>query len=248
VAVLDRNFGVFSSATGITITRSSGAFGTNSVLVVGLFTNATWATPSGWALRTQAVNSLGMYSFDRTTAGETSFAFAPGVAGSGVWFSWELSAGSVYVGSTGQESASAPSVTTPNSIPTAGNRHLFAMAGGTAPSVGRSVTAFSNSFVNLAGGQATTQDFPFAARADRDVVADGSTGYSTTATFSAASIISGTMILAYNNTGAVADVSAPTTPTGLVASNVGALSANLAWSPSSDDVGVTGYEIQIVGP
>ncbi|ELR70752.1 hypothetical protein C900_03360 [Fulvivirga imtechensis AK7] len=41
----------------------------------------------------------------------------------------------------------------------------------------------------------------------------------------------------------VPDTEAPTTPTGLTASNVTATAVNLSWNASSDNVGVTGYNI-----
>jgi hypothetical protein len=46
----------------------------------------------------------------------------------------------------------------------------------------------------------------------------------------------------------IPDLSAPTAPTGLATTDVGTTTIDLAWSPSSDNVGVTGYEIRVVGP
>src|SRR2546430_15829985 len=44
-------------------------------------------------------------------------------------------------------------------------------------------------------------------------------------------------------TSAPADTTAPTTPTGLAASAPTSSSLTLSWSPSTDDVGVTGYRV-----
>ncbi len=44
-------------------------------------------------------------------------------------------------------------------------------------------------------------------------------------------------------TAVCSDTSAPSTPTGLAAGNVGQTSAGLSWNASTDDVGVTGYRI-----
>src|SRR5204863_3524090 len=41
-----------------------------------------------------------------------------------------------------------------------------------------------------------------------------------------------------------ADTTPPSTPTGLVAAPAGATAINLSWSPSTDNVGVTGYIVK----
>ena len=46
-----------------------------------------------------------------------------------------------------------------------------------------------------------------------------------------------------NITGTTADTQAPTTPTSLAASNVTETTASLSWNASSDNVGVTGYDV-----
>ena len=43
--------------------------------------------------------------------------------------------------------------------------------------------------------------------------------------------------------GTAADTVPPSTPTGLIASAVSATQINLSWNPSTDNVGVTGYQI-----
>src|SRR5690606_13833171 len=43
------------------------------------------------------------------------------------------------------------------------------------------------------------------------------------------------------------DTTAPSTPTGLTASGTTSSSTNLSWSASSDNVGVTGYEVVLGG-
>ena len=45
-------------------------------------------------------------------------------------------------------------------------------------------------------------------------------------------------------TGSTADTTAPTTPTGLTAAAAGSTGANLSWSASTDNVGVTGYIVR----
>lgn len=209
MTVLDRSSGVFNTATGITITRSSGNFGTGTTIVVAIFGNTTFTTPSGWTQRLQNVANMGLYAFERTGAGESNFAFTANVAGSGMWYAWELSAGSTWVNGSIVEQGTLTQVTTPTLVPTAGNRHMLAVCGGSNGGTTTSVTGFSNSFINVAGGQATTQDRPFSARADRDLTADGTSSYTTTATFSASSAVSGAMMMAYVN--AASGPNAPST-------------------------------------
>ena len=247
MTVLDRNFGTFNSTTSVTVTRSTGSFGTGTVIVVLIFGNTTFTTPSGWTQRHNSVANLGLYAYDRTGAGEASFGFTAGAAGSGQWHVWELSAGSTYVTGGLFQEGSSSTTALPGITPTAGNRHLLAVAGGTNSGASLSVTAFTNSFVLGAGGQATGQDRPFSYKGERDVTADGTTSYGTTATFSAATVgAAGGGILAYiNNAG---DTTAPTVPTGLQTTAVGSTTATLSWTASTDDVGVTGYELQVTGP
>lgn len=44
-----------------------------------------------------------------------------------------------------------------------------------------------------------------------------------------------------------ADVTAPSVPTGLATTTVGATSASFSWTASTDNIGVTGYELQVIG-
>src|SRR5262249_52922678 len=44
-----------------------------------------------------------------------------------------------------------------------------------------------------------------------------------------------------------ADTTPPSTPTGLATSAIGQTSATLSWSPSTDNVGVTGYRVYLNG-
>lgn len=44
------------------------------------------------------------------------------------------------------------------------------------------------------------------------------------------------------------DVSAPTVPTNLAVTSLGSTTAGLSWTASTDNVGVTGYEVTIFGP
>lgn len=250
MAILDRNAGIFETTTNVVVSRSTGSFGTGTIVVVAIWGNTTFATPSGWTQRQNSVASMGLYAFDRTAAGEANFTFTAGGAGSGRWIVWELSAGSTYVtGNVNQVDAASTTHLSQTITPSAGSRHLLLVPGyvNANPSA---VSAVSDSFtITVASAQATTQDKPAAAGAERDVTADGVTGYQSTATFSTASATTrGAIILSYINAAGGSDTTAPTVPTGLTVNAVGSTTADLSWTASTDAVGVTGYEVQIVGP
>jgi hypothetical protein len=248
VTYLDRNFGniLVANATW-TVGRSTGSFGTGTTIVVGIISNTTWNTPSGWTQRFNNVSSMGIYLFDKTAAGETTINFTTGSAGAGQWYAWELSAGSTYVGGSATEAAgAADNMTTPNVTPTAGPRHLLAVIGGNRGSTGV-LDTFNNSFTRWNGAWSGGGDGTLSAAADRDVTADGVTAYNTTGTMqtSAQIVPRAALIAAYvDNAG---DTTPPTVPTGLATTAVGSTTADFSWTASTDAVGVTGYEIQVIG-
>jgi len=249
VTILDRNSGT-STTTGLTtwpVTRSSGSFGTGTTLVVMFVGNVTFSTPSGWTLRASSVSSQGLYIFDKVAAGETTINFTSGVAGGCQWYAWELSAGAAWLGGQAQELAAAATVPLPSITPSAGNRHMLGVAGANAIGNPQSVTAFDNGYTRWGGAQTQTGDWILSAAADRDVAANGSTAYTSTATLSANIGPRAALHAAYTDTATV-DTSPPSIPTGLTAVNVGATTADLSWVAATDDVGVTGYQVQIVGP
>lgn len=248
MAILDRNFGNVSAASGTwTITRSTGSYGTGTVIVVVVFANSVFTTPGGWTQRTTSLSNLGLYSYDVAGAGQSSLAITCSPAGTGQWYAWELSAGSTWVGGTAAETASTgASIASPSITPSAGNRHLFASVGGIAGGAAMTVTGVTNSFTLRGQAQSTSQDWVLSAGADRDVTADGTTAYTTTGSFSGSPSVRGAFTLAYINNGG--DATAPTVPTGLTTTAIGPTTANLSWTAATDAVGVTGYEVMVVGP
>lgn len=251
MTILSRNSGVVNTPSNTwTVTKASGSFGTGTVIVVAIFGNTVFSTPAGWTQRASSVADMGLYSYDKTAAGEASLAFTCTAAGTGEWFVWELSAGSTFLDALATQAAS-PTLTahpTPNLTPTAGNRHLLAVAGGNG-SLTRSVTAWSNSFVGggtLTGGHATGGDNTFSGAADRDVTADGVTAYGTTATLSTGTATRGGLLASYVAAGS--DTTAPSVPAGLTVAAVGQTTVDLTWTAATDNVGVTGYDLEIVGP
>lgn len=250
MGVVGRSSGSFNTATGFSVTPQGANFASGNVIVVMVFGNTVVTTPGSMTPRVSSVVDLGLYSYDKTAAGESSIAFTNS-SGSGVWHAWELSAGSTFLtpGSAIQTSAGGTTYTSGTVTPTAGSRHLLAAVGGVGGGGARTVTAFDNSFTERADLQVAAQDWPFAAFADRDVTADGTTAYSTTATFSGATATArGAVMLAYINAAGGADTTPPSVPAGLATTAVGSTTVDLSWTAATDDVAVTGYEVQIVGP
>lgn len=203
MTILHRNSGSFSATTSFNVARSSGSFGTGTTVVLEVFSNTIVNTLSGFTQRASSVVDLGLYAFDKTAAGESSFTFTCS-AGSGLWYVWELSAGSAFLSpsSATQNSSGAVSFTSGTLTPSAGARHLLVASGGVGSGNVRSVTGFNNSFTPFGAAQVAAQDWPFASGADLDVAADGLTGYNTTASFSGtAQTASGAIFLAYADGG-----------------------------------------------
>ena len=115
------------------------------------------------------------------------------------------------------------------------------------------------------GAVATTNaaDLLFAGGASRNTVTQGGAGYTTRSTaygnrtqdrnvtaigsYSATATQNGNawvlQLVAFRADNGTPDTSPPTAPTGLTAAAVSSAQINLAWSASSDDVGVTGYKV-----
>jgi hypothetical protein len=198
VTILDRNSGTFNTTTSVTVTRSSGSFGTGTVLVVAIVGNTVFNTPGSATQRTNSVVNLGLYSYDIAGAGQASIAFTATSAGSGEWYAWELSSGSTWDTGSASQNALGNSSFAVSVTPTLGDRHLLAATGGVGSGNVRSVTSYSNSFTLFGAAQVAAQDWPFAAGADLDVTANGVSAFTTTGSFSGTTFnAAGGIILAY---------------------------------------------------
>lgn len=209
MTIVDRSSGSFNTTTSVTVTRSTGSYGTGTVIVIAVVGNTVFNTPGSATQRTSSVVNMGLYSYDLAGAGQTSIALTATSAGSGAWYAWELSSGAAWDTGSASQNASGPSSYAVSVTPTVGGRHVLTACGGLADSGNiRSVTSYSNSFTLFGATQVTAQDYPFAAGADLDVIADGVTATSTTATFSlAVPVAGGGIVLAYTApTGAASPV------------------------------------------
>lgn len=209
MTILGRNAGTFNG-TSFLVTPAAGNFGTGTVLVIVVFGNTVINTPSGFTQRVASVVDMGLYAYDGAGAGQSNIVFTNS-AGTGEWFVWELSASSTWdVGSGSQTPVAGATYTSPSITPALGSRHLLALIGGNGAGLARTVTAFSDGFTEWADLQVTTQDWTFAAAADLDVTADGSTAYTTTGTYSGGGTTTrGGITLAYVNTATVTAVFPP---------------------------------------
>lgn len=94
------------------------------------------------------------------------------------------------------------------------------------------------------GGQSVTGDQLIARVTFKSLMASGSATVTFAAGSAVVSSLDNTALLLNTTSGTYApDTSAPTTPSGLTSSNVTGTSATLAWNASTDNVGVTGYNV-----
>lgn len=247
MTILDRNWGnVTATSSTFTVTRSTGSYGTGTVIVIMIASNTVFNTPATATLRASSTVAMGLWMWDLPGAGQASIACTNTAAGSGQWYAWELSAGSNYVAADAFQSGGGLStVTAPTLTPSAGDRHMLAMACANATFSNFAIQGWSNSYTGFGGAQSSVSDFTFSQGADRNLTADGVTGYTTVATFSQNMDPRGALHGAYIN--AAGDVTPPTVPTGLGTTAIGPTSADLSWTASTDAVGVTGYDIQVIG-
>ena len=211
MTIVQVNSGQITNAAAFTPTLGSATSGSNrlALFVAG---NTTVTTLSGWTLRTSQVNEMGHYLYDRAGDGGTSWGPWTNVSGDLTWVVLEIQAG-VYISGSGQNSiSSSTTYSTPNNTPTAGTRCVVAsIASLIATTAVRTVSGRTNSFVEQADLCVADSDYPMQGVAVLDnVAANGSTAYSTTATYSQASTGRSALIASYEtSSGAPAATSFP---------------------------------------
>lgn len=206
MAIVQEASGTFNGAT-FTATLPGAVSSSNTVAVI-VAGNTTVTTPGSWTLRTSQVNQMGHYLYDRTGTTSLSQAFAC-ATGQGTWYAVELSG--AYDTSTSANDTTGNTVyATPTLTPTAGARTLLASLGSLFSSA-RTVSGWTNSFVEEADVCQASADFPMQGVASLSVTANGSTGYSTTATYSATSTGRSAIIASYTDTAAAVATYVPIT-------------------------------------
>lgn len=223
--------------------------GSELVFVVG---GPVTHTVAGWNEMLQPVASGELSVFTKTSAGESSVTVTHNASDSTVaWAVYELPAGATWFGAGQELVASSDTFPTASGLP------------GTAVVVW---AARSRNASSAATGASSTWDAPWVE--DADLYANAATNDGTYLTVGhqinvTATSVTPTAVTTYSGTWAaadrehvvfaltvpaVADTTAPSVPTGLAVTAVGSTTVDLTWNASTDNVGVTGYEVVVIGP
>lgn len=204
MALIQQASGTFTGTT-LTPTLPAASSASNGVVII-ICGNTTITTPTNWNLRASQVNYMGHYWLDRIGTPLTSVTITCG-AGSGTWWAAEI-AGAYFFSVTGANNiAASTTYTTPTLTPTAGTREIIASIGSTTPtSTIRTADTWLNGFQEQADICQAIADYPMQAVAVlNDVYANGTTTYSTGATYSAPSEGRSALIGSYATTIATSD-------------------------------------------
>ena len=212
MTIVQQNTGT-STGTSFTVTLPAASNVSNRlVLIVG--GNTVVTTLSGWTLRTSQVNYMGHYLYDKAGDGASSWGAWSNAAGQLTWVLLEVQGGAYDTAASANDGASGTAYNTPNLTPAAGTRIVLASIGSenANPQV-RTVSGWTISFVELADLCQASADYPMQGVAALDnLSANGSTAYSTTATYSLNSTGRSALIASYATTAGGA-APAPQAPT-----------------------------------
>lgn len=204
MGILQQASGTFTG-TSFTPTLPATSSAANCVVLI-VAGNTTVTTPAGWTLRTSQVNQMGHYLWDRQGVALASVAVSNS-AGQGTWWIAEIAGGSYQNASSVNAASNATTYVTPSLTPTAGVRTLIASLGSTHATTARTISGWTNSFVEVADVCQATADFPMQGVAVRDdLTVNGSTAYSTTGTYSLSNGGRSAIIASYVTTAAPANV------------------------------------------
>ncbi len=225
---------------------------TGSLLVVVLYGAVTHTDGGGtWTERLQPVSGGELSVFTKVAAGDTSFVDTINSANYPVaWAVYEFQSGSTYTGGT----SSAPNGDTwPALSGLPGTEQVVIAARGRVAS-------------NAETGASSTVSAPWVEDVDSFTADNGATDGCYMHVFHQLNVTSTSITPAstptYNGTWSAADrehavfalnvlagdTTAPTVPAGLATTAVTSTGADFSWSASTDAVGVTGYELQVIGP
>lgn len=228
-----------------TITFPAAAAGSLLVVVAGGPITMGW--PGGWDEKLQPLNNTELSVATKTaTAGETSVVVTRGNGNYPViWTVYEFPAGSAWgVGTSAAGTNTAPTL----SGITVGQTVMAAISGvvatnDTTPSYTSTWTTPATKNVDVVLGGDGTTDGAYVSLAYVDNY--GSTSLTPAGTYGASSSREWAV---WSITVPAGDTTAPTVPTGVNVSAIGATTATVSWTPSTDAVGVTGYEVEVTGP
>ena len=199
MSIVQQNSGTFSG-TSFTPTLPGASSASNGIILI-VAGNTTVTTPASWTLRTSQVNFMGHYCYTRDGVSLTSVAVSNS-AGQGTWWIAEILSGVYDTSTSANNTATGTSYTTPNLTPTAGTRILIASIGSTVDTVqARTVSGWTNSFIEQADVQQTSADWPMQGVAVLDnQSANGVASYSTSATYSSTAVGRSAIIASYVTT------------------------------------------------
>ena len=167
---------------GFTVTLPSAPAPT-STLVLIVAGNITFSPPPGWTLRESQVHHMGHYLF--TCTGTTATSWSVTTANSaGTWWVAEVTHASYDMAAGIFSPVEITTYETPALQPTAGSRMLIASIGSVLNSGPRTISGWTNDFVEVADICQPSWDYPMQGVATRTVEASGTTSYSTAGTFS----------------------------------------------------------------
>lgn len=179
--LLQQNSGIWSG-TSMTVTLS-GAMTPGSTLMLIVAGNTIVPTPAGWILRESQVNDMGHYLFTQS-GGANSWNITTN-NGAGTWYVAELAMATYEMGASANDPLGSHAYATPTLTPAAGHRLLCAsVASSSGDEIQRTISDWTDSFTEVADVCNPTGDYPMQGVALRDMSADGTTGYMTTATYS----------------------------------------------------------------
>lgn len=225
MGILQQASGTFNGAS-FTATLPAASSASNTVVVI-IGADTTVTTPASWALRTSQVNEMAHYLYDRAGVSLTSVSFTT-ATGPGTWWIFEVN-GAHVSSSSANNVNQASSYNTPNLTPTAGTRTLVASIGSLHNAATRTVSGWTSSFVEQVDVCATVTAFPQAGGAALvDQTVNGSTAYSTTATYSLPSTSKSAIIAAYASSAGGGTVDKTGADTASVTDTGAEFTANLA--------------------
>lgn len=247
---LNRTAGVAArnGTTSHTITFTAATSGSFLVAVVGGAVTHTW--PGGWTEQLQPVNNTELSVATKTaSAAESSVTITHNGSNYPViYVIYEFPSGTTWGVSnsgTGTSNVGLTGVTVGDTVYSAFN---WSVAAGTSSSSGFTsvwTTPDTEDLDQFEPGNGVT-DGAYMSVAYQDNYP------STTMTPAGTGLIpggSGRESVAFSlNVPAGGDTTPPSVPTGLQTTAIGTTTADLSWNASTDNVGVTGYEVVIVGP
>lgn len=188
---VQQNSGTFTNASAGTFTAAlPGASSASNSVVLVVAGNTTITTPANWNPRTSQVNFMGHYLLDRVGFSLSSVVVSV-AAGQGTWWIAEVATGTYDISNSANATSLATTYVTPSLTPAAGTRLLIASIASVADSgslAARTVSGWTNGFLEQADLCFVGNDYPMQGVAILDsVAANGTTAYSTTATYSASS-------------------------------------------------------------